>query len=939
MIDKLKKFLKTFKSGSRRNVKKITSSGYKLNRNVAGKVRLRRDQRARKRAEYLSTLPKDPVKRFFYRLHPKRLYRFLTSRDGAVFMLKALGIGLAVFFILILAVFAYFRKELPKNIASLKICSQGASTSYYDRTGKTLLWISSGDVECFPVKMEQISPYLINAVVAVEDKDFYKHGGFSTSGFLRSAINNLRGQSTQGGSTITQQFVKNSLLSQERTYTRKMKELILSIELERTYSKKEILNAYLNEISFGSVYGGAEAAAKGYFNKPAKDLTLDEAALLAAIIPAPSYYSPYGQHKKELIDRQRYVLDLMKGQGYITKKEAESAKKVDVLAKLNTNTRERYKNIIAPYFVLEAEQRLEREYGKYAAHRAGYKVITTIDLNKQKIAEEAIANNIYKVERDGGDNAALVSIDVQTGQVLAQVGGRDFTYPKFGELNMATIPRSPGSSFKPYDYAALMTVNKNWGAGSIFYDLNTDFGYGYRPKDYDFREPGAMSMRQAIGGSRNTPAIKAMHIAGVQNVINIAKKMGVVSGTSCEPNCGLSAAIGDGSEIRLDEHTNAFATFARMGKYKPITYILKIENSGGKTIKEWKDTPGQQVIDPQVAYIMNNILSDDSVRYIRGSRNFNYRGVTTALKTGTTNNMDNGWLMMYSTKIATGVWIGHHENKAMWCGAYGCMEGKTGAIMASYMPKAHEGVAGSDDKWERPAGIKTVCINAISGFATTSGGRCDIFPSWYTPRYPGSTKKVTIDTISKKIATECTPEAAKQVITGGGLNIEVPSSDPLYNNFLRPVQARYGAGGGAIPSDKDDVHSCDPADKPSITLEKASEFEGPKGTFHFIATVTPGKYPVKTVNFSIDGTILPGGSIDVSSGVSKVKYDYVSSYKTTKTVTATVIDEVLFDATASIEANFASTPSSDDDATTLNTRRPVITPSKPRNHPVATRRL
>jgi penicillin-binding protein 1A len=847
-------------------------------------------------------------------MNPKRLFKYLVSREGSIFVLKVLGIGLAVMLVLVLSIFAYFRKDLPKNITDLKTCSQGASTTYYDRTGKTLLWASSGSVECYPVPMDQINQHLVNAVVAVEDKDFYQHGGFSMGGVARAALTNLTGAgTTQGGSTITQQFVKNSLLSQERTITRKMKELILSIELERTYSKKEILNAYLNEISFGSVYDGAEAASRGYFNKSAKDLTLDESALLAAVIPAPTYYSPYGEHTDELLSRQKYVLDLMVRQGYIKKEEAVSAKKVKTLAKLSTS-HNKYKDILAPHFVLEVQQRLEKEYGVSNVHKAGFKVTTTVDLNKQKIAEQAIADNIYKVERDGGDNAALVSIDVQTGQVLAEVGSRSFNHPKYGELNVATTPRSPGSSFKPYDYAGLMTHNKNWGAGSIFYDLNTDFGFGYRPKNYDFREPGATSMRYSLGGSRNIPAIKAMHIAGVQNVIDTAKKMGVVSGTSCEPDCGLSAAIGDGSEIRLDEHTNAFATFARMGKYKPITYILKIQDKKGKTIKEWKDTPGQQVLDPQVAYIMNNMLSDDNARYIRGSRNFNYRGVTTALKTGTTNNMDNGWLMMYSTKIATGVWIGHHENKALWCGAYGCMEGKTGAIMASYMPKAHEGVAGSADKWEKPAGVKTVCINPISGYATASGGKCDIFPSWYNPRYPGSTQKVTIDTVSKKLATECTPEAAKQVITGGGLNVEVPSSDWLYKNFLRPIQARYGAGGGAIPSDKDDIHSCDPADKPSITIEKDSPYEQ-NDKFHFVARIAPGKYPTKTVNFSIDGNILSGGSIDVSSGSKEVKYAIgISAFTGTKTLTVNVIDDVLYDTSASIDINFQA-PS----PTTINT--------------------
>lgn len=285
------------------------SRGVKINRSVGDRIKAHKDDRARKRAEYLSTLPKNPVKRFFYRLHPKRLYKYWFSREGGIMALKILGIGFAVIMVFTLAIFAYFRKDLPKNITDLKTCSQGASTTYYDRTGQTLLWASSGDVECYPVKLDQISPYLQNAVVASEDKDFYKHGGFSAQGLVRATFNNIKGGSTQGGSTITQQFVKNSLLSQEQKISRKIKELILSIELERSYSKDEILNAYLNEISFGSTYNGAEAAARGYFNKSSKDLTLDEAALLTAIIPAPTYYSPYGRNTEELVARQHYKLD------------------------------------------------------------------------------------------------------------------------------------------------------------------------------------------------------------------------------------------------------------------------------------------------------------------------------------------------------------------------------------------------------------------------------------------------------------------------------------------------------------------------------------------------------------------------------------------------------------------------------------------------------
>lgn len=880
-----------FKDRAKRTSKKPinSSKGVRVNRSFGDKMKARKDDRARKRAEYLSTLPKDPVKRLLYRLNPKRLYKYWFSREGALMLLKIISIGIAVLIVTVLAVFAYYRRDLPPNITDLRTCSNGASTTYYDRSGQTLLWASSGDVECYPVKIDQISPYLRNAVISSEDKDFYKHGGFSAQGFLRAALNNVRGGSTQGGSTITQQFVKNSLLTQEQRISRKIKELILSIEIERSYSKDEILNAYLNEIPFGSVYDGAEAASRGYFNKPAKDITLDEAALMTAIIPAPSYYSPYGKNTEKLVSRQHYVLDLMVQQGYVKKDEAEAAKKVDTLAKLSTS-HNKYKNIVAPYFVLEVQEELEAKYGASNIQKQGYKVITTLNLDLQKIAEQTVTDTMPKVLRNNADNMAVVAADAQTGQILALVGGRGFDYPGYGQKNMATTPRSPGSTMKPYDYSSLMTQNKSWGAGSTFYDLKTNFGGGYQPDDYDLKQPGAMSMRQSLGGSRNIPAIKATYIAGVQNTIDLAKKMGVVSGTSCEPNCGLSAAIGDGSEIRLDEHVNGYATFARGGKYKPKTYILKVSDSRNKTIYEWKDTAGEQVLDPQIAYIVADMMSDTKVSYMGTKYRLN-NGWKSALKTGTTNNKDNGWFMGYTNKLVFGMWMGRqNDNKSQTT----FTDTILGPAWNSFMTQANQKLGyAKGSGWDKPSGIKVVCINQSTGYATTSGGNCDMFPNWYNPRYPDSSKKAEIDSVSKKLATECTPDLARQTITGGGIMSELPTSDPMYKNWIGPIQARYGAAGGAIPTDKDDVHTCDSADKPSITL---SVVENGDGSYKLSATVAQGKNPLTTVNFKANGSIIDSGSIDVTSDTT-VTINYTPSGTEPIQITAQVIDSVLYDVT------------------------------------------
>lgn len=867
------------------------SSGVRIHRSISDRIKARKDDRSRKRAEYLATLPKNPVKRFFYRLSPKRLATYWFSRQGLITALKILGIGFAVIMILLLAAFAYYRKDLPKNITDLRTCSQGASTTYYDRTGQTLLWASSGDVECYPVPFDQISPYLRNAVVASEDKDFYKHGGFSVDGILRAGISNITGGTTQGGSTITQQFVKNSLLSQEQTISRKIKELILSVELERSYSKDEILNAYLNEIPFGSTFNGAEAASRGYFSKPAKDLTLDEAALLTAILPAPTYYSPYSRHTDELVERQHYKLDQMVQQGYITKEEAEAAKQVDTLAKLATD-HNKYSDIRAPYFVLEVQEQLEAKYGSTNITKEGYKVITTLDLRLQDLAEQAVNDNIAKIVRNNGENMAVVAEDVQTGQVLALVGGRDFNYPGYGQKNMATSPRSPGSTMKPYDYATLMTKNKAWGAGSVIYDLPTDFGGGYKPLNYDHSFRGAMTMRTALGQSRNIPAIKAGYMAGVQDVIDTAKKMGVVSGTSCEPNCGLSATIGDGSEIRLDEHVNGFSTFARGGKYKPQTYILQVLNRKDKVLDEWKDTAGEQVIDPQIAYTINDMLSDPSASYFGNSYRLN-NGFKTAMKTGTTNFNDNGWMMGYTPYLAFGIWSGRqNDNKSM----FSQTDSNLGPIWNKFMSQAHAVLGYAGKGFDKPNGLKTVCVNPITGYATTSGGKCDIFPSWYQPVYPDTAKTAEIDSISQKLATECTPTLAKQTVTGNGIRAELASTDPLYNNFLQPIKARYGNEvGGSIPTDKDDIHTCDPADKPTVVL-KATAKGG--GKYELVATVTQGKYPLTTVNIKVNDTIIDGGSISVTSSGDTSPITYTVSGTSPVTATAQVIDSVLYDVTS-----------------------------------------
>src|SRR5690606_8256833 len=336
---------------------------FKINRSLGDRLKIRKDMKSRRKAERMAGMPKGRVQRFFWRLHPKRLKKYWLSRDGGIMALKILGIGFIVGFLFLVGLFAYFRKDLPdlRNISGDHI---GGSIRYYDRTGKTLLWEDYDAVKRIPVEDEQISQFIKDATVALEDKDFFNHGGFDPRGITRAAWANLTGgQTTQGGSTLTQQLVKlTQNWTQERTYTRKIKEVILAVELERTYSKNEILTGYLNTAPYGGIEYGVEAAARDYFEKPAKDLTLDESAFLAAIPKSPRYYSPYSTDfdREAFVGRQHYTLDLMHQQGMITAEERDAAKKVDTINKVKPR-KPKYDGILAPWFVLTAKEQLEQE--------------------------------------------------------------------------------------------------------------------------------------------------------------------------------------------------------------------------------------------------------------------------------------------------------------------------------------------------------------------------------------------------------------------------------------------------------------------------------------------------------------------------------------------------------------------------------------------------
>lgn len=892
----------------------VTKSGktIKVNRSLGERVSASKSAKANRKAQRLASLPKSRFKRFIAHFEPKRMYRYWFSRDGGIMALKITGVGLVAGFLLLVGLFAYFRKDLP-NLRDISGNNFGGSVRYYDRTGETLLWEDYDAVKRIPVQDEEISKFMKDATVAIEDKDFFKHGGFDVRGILRAGVNNISGGSSQqGGSTITQQLVKlTQSWTKDRSYTRKAKELILSVELERSYSKQEILAGYLNAAPYGNVQYGVEAATRDYFQKSAKDLTLDEAVFLAAIPQSPSFYSPYGAYFKSnqqesieaLNGRTHYILNLMAEQGMITSKQRDEAKKVDVLAKVK-EPQAKYAGIRAPWFVLAAKKQLEEQRGVDSVKVGGWTVTTTLDLEKQTVAEEQVAKGLAQIKRQGGNVAAFAAEDVTTGQMVSLVGGVDFTDPDHGEYNYATNPLPPGSSYKPYDYAALIENTNNSGAGSVMYDVQGQIeGYPCTNKavpkqggnclwDYDLKFPGPVTLRYALGGSRNVPAVKAMLTAGVDKTIQLSEKLGLKSGYKCyldeqntkEGPCYASSAIGDGAYLHLDEHVHGYASLSRNGVNVPQTYILKITNASNKVISEWKPSNGTQAIRAETAYIVNDMLSDPNASYFPAARKLHrYNNWKFGMKTGTTNDAKDGWMMGMSPKYAAGVWVGHTDRREM----SGTMENMTQPIWQGWMNAAHANQPAFD--WQKPEGIQTlpafVVRNNPGVGAVVPSPATDIFPSWYKANNRNLTGQ-TIDKVSGKIATNCTPERAKETVTGGTANQF--SSDRWVG----------GTGGNGNTSDQDDVHKCDDR-KPSISLNISSS----GNDYNLSVDVTQGTHALSsdkfkgTVNYIVDGQIARSFTVD-NPGSGLAAFTYTPDFTGSRGITAQIIDSVLYDASS-----------------------------------------
>ncbi|TSC52141.1 MAG: 1A family penicillin-binding protein, partial [Parcubacteria group bacterium LiPW_39] len=810
---------------------------------------------------------------FYHQRKKPRPVRGATSngarRRGWRFLLKFLlaMAGLAIFSAL--AVFTYFAKDLPdpEKISQRQIVE---SSKIYDRTGQVLLYDIHGEEKRTVVGFEQISPYLKQATVVTEDANFYNHFGLDFKGILRAMVYNILGRKiSQGGSTITQQFVKKSILSDERTWSRKIKEAVLALELERKYSKDEILSFYLNQIPYGSNAYGIEAAAQTFFDKPAENLDLAESAILAALPNAPSRLSPFGSRPEELKARQEYILDRMVQFNYISQEEAASAKE----EKLNFASQAH--DLKAPHFVMYVKEYLEEKYGQDMLEKGGLKVYTTLDWDLQRIAQQMVEETAKSNEKKyGAYNAALTALDPKTGQILVMVGSRN--YFATGSLPLGCSPgktcrfepnvnvtireRQPGSSFKPFAYVT--AFKKGYTPDTILFDLKTEFNPHcppsanqekdqsgldcYHPGNYDDRFRGPVTARQALAQSLNVPSVQVLYLAGVPETIKTAKEMGIT--TLNEPQrYGLSLVLG-GGEVKLLDEVAAYGVFAAEGIKYEKTPILKIEDAAGKIIEEFKSEP-KKVLEPQLARLISDILSDNASRSpIFGSSSALYfpeRPV--AAKTGTTQGYRDAWAVGYTPSLAAGVWVGNNDNSSM--AKAGAGMAAAGPLWHAFIKKAYELKSSIHCKTQ----LSGAELNSPLSESAADNRLANKFclpqePEQFIKPEPINTNKamlngsfitvktIKLDKISGQLATEQTPPELVQerelkevhsilyYVQKDSPQAEPPakpSEDPQFSNWEAAVASwltkqNDGSWNQQAPNQSDSLHT--PANLPQVKI-------------------------------------------------------------------------------------------------------------------------
>ena len=633
-------------------------------------------------------------------------------------MAKLLFLGVIVVFLGLFVVLPLFAFNLPSPDKIVR--REGFSTKILDRNGKVLYDIFA-DQRRTPADIKDIPQDLRDATVAIEDKNFYTHEGFDPLGMLRGFSRLFTRGYAQGGSTLTQQLVKNVLLTPEYSLFRKVKEFILAIQIERRYTKNEILQMYLNEAPYGGTAWGVEAAAETYYGKNVAELNLIESAILAGLPQRPSVYSPYSSEPKAYIERTSQVLRRMREDDYISLEEEEKAL-VDLE---NVDFQEKGANFKAPHFVQYVQKILEERYGERIVEQGGLKVTTTLDLELQDKAQDIVREEIEKVKNLKISNGAAVVLNPQTGEILAMVGSRGFEDPDIdGQVNVTVSLRQPGSAIKPITYVT--AFKEGYTPATLIMDTPTEFPGGagqppYKPVNYDGKFRGPVQVRYALGNSINIPAVKMLATVGVKDTLETAYELGI---TSLEPTqetlnrVGLSLTLG-GGEVKLLELANAYSAFVNGGfKIEPLG-ILKVEDADGKVLEENDPKKGRSVLTPEQAYLIADILSDNEARKMVFGLNsqLNIPGRTVAVKTGTTNLKKDNWTIGGNTQALVGVWVGNNDNTEMLDVA----SGVTGASPI-WRRIILESLNGKPNlSFEVPGGIVTASVDNVSGYASHDG--------------------------------------------------------------------------------------------------------------------------------------------------------------------------------------------------------------------------
>lgn len=667
---------------------------------------------------------------------PHKKHFFLTARPYSLSAkLSYLFLG-SLFTLLVLFIYQsyLFTKNLPSPYSIGKV-NYPLSSHIYDRKGR-LLYEFFREQNRTPVHLETLPAYVAQAAIAIEDKDFYHHKGISViSGILRATREIVVNKNLQGGSTITQQLVKSALLTPERTIQRKIKEIILALWTEQVYSKNQILEMYLNQVPYGGSSYGIEEASKTYFGKSAKNLTVEEAAMLAGLPQAPSLYSPY-VNPDYALRRRNDVITKMYEQGYIDKTTKDKALK----SKLHVNPLNT--QIKAPHFVFYVKSELEKMYGIRQVEEGGFNITTTLDLDVQQEAEKILREELAKVANLNVTNGAILVTKPATGEILAMVGSVDYFANSTGAYNVTTALRQPGSSIKPIMYS--LALEKGYTAATLIDDSPVVFtiagSESYKPVNYDGRYHGKVTLRYALANSYNIPAVKVLSTVGIRDFAQHAKVMGISTWTD-ENRYGLSMTLG-GLEVTMLDMATAFGVFANEGYKTDLNYILKLENSKGELLSSLSPNR-EKVIDEGVAYIISDILSDNAARVPAfGPKSFlEIPGFKVAVKTGTTDDKKDNWTNGYTPEFEVVVWVGNNNNQPM--NPY-LTSGITGAApiwnrTMSYVLNTY----GHKDIWlTRPANIvEKNCLNTkneVFVAGTENVANCKDMPPSITPKSEAS---------------------------------------------------------------------------------------------------------------------------------------------------------------------------------------------------------